>query len=367
MTKYLSTLDRYILRKYLSTFAFVMLMLTLISCVIDLGEKIEKFKADHVPFKTVFVDYYLNFIPHINALLFPLIALISVVFFTSRMAYNSEIISIFNAGVSFKRLMRPYLIGAGVLAAVHLFFNHIIVPRGNKTRLEVEHKYVWKGNEKGKKQNVHLFLDPTTAVFVGNYRPADTTTNDFRIEKYDKNHRVVSFIKAQSAKWNGYPNHWRLQSVQRRTFNGNGLTEYIETNVAMLDTTLDLQPEAFVRYTEQNQMLTTSELNNEIANLERRGMGNTKPYEIELHRRTAEPFTIFILTFIGMALAARKVRGGMGLHLALGIGLGAVFIFFSKFAVTFATQPDVPAWFGVWIPNLIFAGVAAWLVSNAQK
>ncbi len=365
MNKYLKTLDRYIIRNYLSSFGFVMLMLTAIACVIDLGEKIEDFKKDHVPFKVVFVDYYLNFIPHINALLFPLIALISVVFFTSRMAYNSEIISIFNAGVSFKRLMRPYLIGGGILACIHLVFNHFIVPNGNKKRLEVEHKHVWRHLDKGKTDNVHLFLDPKTAVFIGSYRKVDTTMRDFRIEKLDKNGQLESVLKAESGTWKGAPNHWKFQNLQRRYF--NGLTESLQTNMTELDTTIDILPDDFVRYVNQNEMLTTSELNYEIEKLDRRGVGNTKSYEIEVQRRTSEPFTILILTVIGMALAARKVRGGMGLHLALGIGIGAVFIFLSKFAVTFATQPGIPAWFGVWIPNFVFGGVAAYLISKAQK
>jgi lipopolysaccharide export system permease protein len=365
MNNYLKILDRYIIRTYLSSFGFVMLMLTVIACVIDLGEKIEDFKKDHVPFKVVFVDYYLNFIPHINALLFPLIALISVVFFTSRMAYNSEIISIFNAGVSFRRLMRPYLVGGAILACLHLMFNHFIVPNGNKKRLEVEHKHVWRNMDKGKTDNVHLFLDPKTAVFIGSYRKSDTTMRDFRIEKFDDNGLLSSVLKAETGTWKGAPNHWKFQTLQRRYF--NGLTESLQTNTVELDTTIDILPDDFVRYTNQNEMLTTSELNYEIQKLQRRGVGNTKNYEIEVHRRTSEPFTILILTVIGMALAARKVRGGMGLHLALGIGIGAIFIFLSKFAVTFATQPGIPAWFGVWIPNFVFGGVAAHLISKAQK
>ena len=140
MNKYLTILDRYIIRTYLSSFGFVLLMLSAIACIIDLGEKVEDFKSEKLSFKVIFVDYYLNFIPHINALLFPIIALISVVFFTSRMAYNSEVISILNAGVSFQRFSRPYLIAASIIACVHLVLNHFIVPNGNKKRLDVEHK-----------------------------------------------------------------------------------------------------------------------------------------------------------------------------------------------------------------------------------
>lgn len=362
---YLKILDRYIIKKYLTTFGFVLLILSLIACVIDLGEKIEDFKHEHVPVKTVIFDYYLNFIPHINALLFPLIALISVVFFTSRMAYDSEVISILNAGVSFRRLMRPYLIAGGMIAIVHLAFNHYIVPNGNKKRLNVERQHVWKNNDKGKYENVHVLLDPKTAVFIGFFNKNDSTVRDFRIEKYDSLGNILSIIKADNADWKGYPNKWQLKTISRRTF--NSLYESLETHIPVLDTTFALAPDDFSQYLNQNELLTTGELRTEIAKRESRGIGNTKLFEIEMHRRTADAFTIIILTFIGMAIAARKVRGGMGFHLALGIGIGAIYIVISKFSATFAQQPDVPAWLGVWIPNFVFGAIAMFLVSRAQK
>ena len=365
MTDYLKILDRYIIKKYLTTFGFVLLILSLIACVIDLGEKIEDFKHEHVPVKTVLFDYYLNFIPHITALLFPLIALISVVFFTSRMAYDSEIISILNAGVSFRRIMRPYLVAGGLIAIVHLAFNHYIVPNGNKKRLNVERKHVWKNNDKGKYENIHMLLDPKTAVFIGYYNKNDSTARDFRIEKFDSVGTVTHFIRAETADYEGDPNKWQLKRLSRRTF--SGLYEGLETNIEKLDTTLVLSPEDFTQFVNQNELLTTGELRHEIAKRESRGIGNTKPFEIEMHRRTADAFTIVILTLIGMSIAARKVRGGMGFHLALGIGIGAIYIVVSKFSATFAQQPDVPTCLGVWIPNFIFGAVALFLVSRAQK
>jgi lipopolysaccharide export system permease protein len=364
MKGFLKILDKYIIKKYLSTFGFVLLIFSLIACVIDFSEKVEDFIKKPITKKEIFIDYYLNFIPHINLLLFPLYALIAVIFFTSRMASNSEVISILNAGVSFKRLMRPYLVAAGLIVVLHLVLAHILVPIGNKKRLAIEHKYIWVNQDKGKTENVHMYLDPDTKVYINYYRKSDTTIRDFRIEKYNKG-ELVSILKASDGSWLGYPNKWRLQQVQKRTF--NGMFEHLEGPVSILDTTINLIPEDFVRYAEQNEMLTTAELRQEIGKLEKRGVGNTKGYEIEIHRRTAEPFTIVILTLIGMSLAARKVRGGIGLHLAMGIGIGAIFIFLSKFAVTFATQPDVPAIVGVWIPNIIFSIVAFLLMSNAQK
>jgi lipopolysaccharide export system permease protein len=366
MRDFFKILDLYIIKKYLSSFGFVLLILSLIACVIDLGEKIEDFKREHVPVKEVVFDYYLNFIPHITALLFPLIALISVVFFTSRMAYDSEVISILNAGVSFKRIVRPYLLAGGLIACVHLAFNHYIVPNGNKKRLNVERKHVWKDNDKGKYENVHILLNPKTAAFIGYFNKADSTIRDFRIEKYDSIGHITQLIKADNADYKkNNPQNWQLKRVFRRTF--NGLHENLESNIQTLDTTLALAPEDFAQFLNQNELLTTGELRKEIAKRESRGIGNTKTYEIEMHRRTADAFTIILLTLIGMAIAARKVRGGMGFHLALGIGIGALFIVVSKFSATFAQQPDVPTWFGVWIPNFIFGAVTVFLVSRAQK
>jgi lipopolysaccharide export system permease protein len=360
----LTLLDRYIIRKYLSTFGFVVLIFTMIACVIDYSEKADAYKRENLKFSQIFSDYIIHFIPHINMLLLPLYALITVIFFTSRMAYNSEIISILNAGVSFKRLMRPYMVAACIIASFHMFFNHIVVPKGNKKRAEFEMKYIDHNRDKGKTENVNMFLDPNTKIFIGYFRKNDSTARSFRIESYvDGN--LKSVLKAENATWQRYPNVWRLQNLQKRTF--DGLKETIEVNTGFIDTAVNVVPEDFVRFTNQNELFTTSELQHEITKLNQRGTGNTKPYEIEISRRTADPFTIIILTLIGMSIAARKVRGGIGFHLALGIGLGAIFIFLSKFSVTFATQPNVPAYVGVWIPNLIFACIAWYLVANAQK
>jgi lipopolysaccharide export system permease protein len=360
----LKILDRYIVKQYLQTFFFVVLMFTLIACVIDFSEKVEDFARSAVTKKEVIVDYYFNFIPHINNLLFPLYALISVTFFTSRLAYNSEIISILNAGVSFTRLLRPYMLGAVIITALHFAMNHYIVPQGNKKRLAIENKYVWTRNDKGKTEHVHLFLDPETKIYIQFYRKPDTSARDFRLEKF-KNGELVSVLKAENAKWKGYPNRWSLENVQEHTF--NGMKETLRVLKTPLDTTLNVTPEDFVRFSNQNEMLNSFELKKEINKRIARSSGNTKSLEVEWSRRSAEPFTILILTLIGVSLAARKVRGGMGLHLAMAIGIGALYIFVSKFSMTFAASPMLPAAVGVWIPNFIFGMVALYLVSNAQR
>lgn len=361
----LTIFDKYIIKKYLTTFAFTVLIFTMIAVVVDFSEKVEDFIEDKPPLRAILFDYYLNFIPHINSLLFPLYALISVIFFTSRMAYDSEIISVFSAGISFQRFLKPYMIAASVIAFLHLVGNHYFIPEGNKRRLEFEHTYVWHNNDKGKTDNVHMFLDPNTKVYIRYYRKRDTVARDFRVEKF-KNGELEYVLKAATAQWLGRPNKWRLTDYEIHTF--NGLNETITRSMGRdLDTTYNLTPEDFVRFIDQKEMMTSGEISDYIASQNSRGMGNTKALEIEMQRRTADPFTIFILTLIGASVAARKVRGGIGFHLALGMALGAVFIFLSKFSATFATGDSIPALVGVWIPNVFFLGVAAFLFTRAQK
>jgi lipopolysaccharide export system permease protein len=360
----LKILDRYIIKKFLSTFFFTVLIFTMISVVIDFSEKVEKFIESEITKWEIYVEYYPGFIMFIDGLLWPLYTLISVIFFTSRMAYDSEIISIFNAGVSFKRLMRPYLIAATFIAGLHLIGNHYFIPLGNKARLDVEHAYIWTNNDRGKTQDVHMFVSPDTKVYINYYRKRDSTARKFRMEQFEDG-KLVYLLKANTAEWIGPPNRWKLRNYEIRTFDGME-EQFILGRGKDIDTTINLRPSDFVDYKEQHMMLTSAQIKDYIKSQKKRGVGNTKKYEIEYHRRTAEPFTIFILTIIGMTIAARKVRGGIGLHLAIGVGIGAMFIFFSRFAVVFAAGQAIPVALGIWLPNVLFGLVAIYLVRNAQ-
>ncbi|GJM31768.1 MAG: membrane protein [Saprospiraceae bacterium] len=361
----LKKIDWYIIKKFLTTFFFTVLIFSMISVIIDFSEKIEKFIEEPITKYEILVEYYPNFVIFIAGLLWPLFTLIAVVFFTSRMAYNSEIISIFNAGVSFRRFMRPYLVAAFFISGLHFIGNHYFIPLGNKKRLNIEHTYISRDNDKGKTRDVHMFLSPDTKVYVNTYRKRDSTARNFRIERF-KGNELVYLLKAATAEWQGPPNHWKLRSYEIRTF--DGLKESLVVGRGQeIDTTINLRPDDFVDYTEQQSMMTSVELRGFIQDRRNRGMGNTEKYEIELYRRTAEPFTIFILTIIGVSIAARKVRGGIGLHLAIGVAIGAIFIFLSRFAIVFATGQLLPPLIGIWLPNLVFSVVAVYLVLNAQK
>lgn len=346
----------------------------MVSVIIDFSSQVDKFVEEDCTKQEILVDYYLAFIPWINGLLFPLFALIATIFFTSRMAYNSELISILNAGVSFRRIMLPYLIASSLICGLHLFGNHYVIPLGNKSKVDFEHKYIYKNEDKGQTRDVHLLLNRNeeentqSKAYVRFYRKRDTSAKDLILERFVDN-RLVFRLKAKSAKWIAQKdsiNNWQLKDYELRTFKGDQETMVFGTRKT-IDTLLNLYPEDFVYYENDKLTLTTPELQRAIALQKQRGVKTTKSYEIEILRRTAEPVTIIIVTLIGMAIASRKVRGGLGLHLALGIALGAVYVFLSKFSTTFATNQSLPPALAVWMPNILFTGILGYLISKAQK
>jgi len=360
--------------KYLKTFFFTVLLFTMVSVIIDFSSQVDKFVEEACTKQEILVDYYLAFIPWINGLLFPLFALIATIFFTSRMAYNSELISILNAGVSFRRIMLPYLIASSLICGLHLFGNHYVIPLGNKSKVDFEHKYIYKNEDKGQTRDVHLLLNRNeeentqSKAYVRFYRKRDTSAKDLILEQFADN-RLVFRLKAKSAKWIAQKdsiNNWQLKDYELRTFDGDQETMVFGTRKT-IDTLLNLYPEDFVYYENDKLTLTTPELQRAIALQKQRGVKTTKSYQIEILRRTAEPVTIIIVTLIGMAIASRKVRGGLGLHLALGIALGAIYVFLSKFSTTFATNHSLPPALAVWMPNILFTGILGYLVSKAQK
>lgn len=357
--------DRYILKKYFVTFFFAAFLFTLIAVVLDISQKIETLIEVGVNATTVVTNYYLPFIPWINGILWPLFALISVIFFTSRLAKNSEIIAMLSAGVSFRRLTLPYLLASGLLALVHFAGNHYFIPLGNKTYIAFENTYISPGNKKTKTDHIHIYLNPQSKIYIRHYRTSDTSMRDVFLEEYSDD-QLVKLIKAKEMKWVGEPSTWRLSNYEVREFHGER-ESYIDAEGQSFDTTLNLLPEDFVRYSNQRDIMTTREMRDFIDYENSKGLGTAKPMVTEIHRRTADPYTVIVLTIIGMAVAARKVRGGMGVHLALGVLIGALYILMSKFAITFAAQLDLPAGFSVWIPNILFTLVAIFLVFRAQK
>ncbi len=364
----LTTLDRYILGKFMQTFFFMVLIFTIISVVIDFSDKLDSFLDDKISWSVIIFDYYLTFIPNINGLLFPLYSLMAVVFFTSRMAFDAEIISIIGSGVPYNRFLRPYIIGAVLLASLHLLGNHFIIPMGNKKRVAFENQYFWKNNIKSATQNLHMYLKPDVKVYMQSYNPQDSTALGFSIETF-KGDKLASRLNAVRAEWKPYRGDWQLFQYTVRTV--DGMDEHI-TNGMNRDTVIAwlapmFKPKDIERRDNLNQTMTTPALIAFIKKEKERGSGGYGYFEVELQRRSADAMTIIILTLIGVALAGRRVRGGMGLHLALGVIIGGAFIFLSRFAATLSINTSVPAYIGIWIPNFIFGLIALYLLKTAQK
>ncbi len=361
----LKTIDWYIIKKFLRTFFFTVFIFVVIAVAIDFSEKVEKFIESAITKDEIWLQYYPTFILFISGMLWPLLVLIAVIFFTSRMASNSEIISIFNAGVSFRRLLRPYLVAGVFLAGVHFISSSYFIPKGNKTRLDIEHAYLYTHNDKGKKHDVHLFVAPNTKVFVNDYRKKDSTIRNFRLEHF-KDGEIDYILKANPAEWLGPPNRWRLKNYQIRKI--NGMHETFEMHQgATMDTTINFSPDDFVDFVSQQAMLTSPELKKVIEKRTERGAGGLEKYKVELYKRYAEPITIIILILIGVSISARKVRGGIGMHLAIGMGIGAMLVLLSKFVAVFANSQLISPLLGVWIPNIVFGLVAFYLVRGAQN
>lgn len=362
----LTILDRYIIKKYLGTFFFSCFLITMASIVIDFSSKINKFIDKDLTFKEILVDYYLNFIPWINGLLWPLFALISVVFFTSRLARNTEIIPMLGSGISFNRLVVPYLISSSLIAGALWYGTNYLIPITTKHKNEFEAEYLSRSKKQNLSNNIHFFISPDAKIFIKHYKNRDSTAQNFRLENYNSQGVLTNLIQADKISFKELPDIWTLEKYVKR-----GFDDMEESIVLMesekLDTALNFKPSDFVHYTKQMEMMTTTELKDYINVEESRGLDNTKKYHIELQRRMADPFTIIIMTLIGMAVASKKVRGGMGLHLAMGVVIGSAYVLLSKFSKTFAENLSVSAEIGMWAPNLVFALIAIVLIFRAQK
>jgi lipopolysaccharide export system permease protein len=361
----LTIFDKYIIKKYLTTFFFSAFLFTLLSVVVDFSEKVESFIESGVAVSLIITEYYVNFIPWINGILWPLFALLAVVFFTSRLAKNSEIVAALSAGMSFSRLLRPYMITACLLALTHFIGNHYFIPKGNKTFLNFDNTYLNPGNLKTKSENVHIFLNPDSKIFIRNYRRSDTSMRGVFMELFDKG-ELVTLIKAARMKWQGPPGQWTLYDYQIRKFDGEKESLVVGKGMSF-DTTLNLLPKDFVRYSNQREMMTSKELREFISYENAKGLGKARAMVTELHRRNADPFTIIVLTLIGVAVTARNVRGGVGVHLAIGVSIGALYIILSRFSITFANQLSLPIGISVWLPNILFSIIALILLVRVQK
>jgi len=313
----------------------------------------------------VIKDYYLPFVPWINGLMWPLFSLIAVIFFTSRMAKNTELIAMLSAGVSFNRILVPYIIAGSILAGAFWLGKNYVIPHANKLKNDFEYAYLTKRHTKTLNNDIHFFLGENEKVHIRYYSSRDTSVRGFRIENF-KEGKLFKVLKATRLFFKEEPNKWTIKDYEIRTF--DGLEEsYVQNKGSELDTTLNLTPGDFIRNTKLMENMTTGDLKDYINREKDRGMGAAKNFLIQLHQRNSEPFSIIILTIIGVAIASRKVRGGMGLHLAIGVIIGAAFVIITQFSATFSNNLSLSPALGAWIPNIIFGIIALIMIQFSQK
>ena len=359
----IKTLDRYIIRKFLGTFFLAMLLIIVITIVFDISEKIDDFIEKKAPLKAIVFDYFLNFIPYFVSLFSSLFIFISVIFFTAKMASQSEIIAILSSGVSFRRFLYPYFIGACILAAFSFMMNNVILPPANQRRLEFEDKYI-KSPVVYLERNVHKQVEPGLFVYLESFSNSAETAYLFSLERYEGD-LLVSKLMSDNAVWNKELEKWTIRNYFIRDIDSLGY-ETIRSGVS-IDTTINLHPSEFKRRANFIETMNIKELEDFIGNLKMQGDDNINMFLIELYKRIAFPFSTFILTLIGASLSTRKVRGGIGIHLAVGISISFLYILFMQFSVEFATKGNLHPIVAAWIPNIIFGAVAVFLYRLAPK
>ena len=361
--KFLKLLDWYIIKKFLGTYVFAIALIISIAVVFDFNEKQDKFMSHDAPWSAIIFDYYLNFIPYFANLFSPLFVFIAVIFFTSKLAENSEIIAMFSTGMSFKRMLRPYMVSAAIIAVVTFGLGAYVIPKGSVTRINFEDKY-YKQRKMNTARNIQLEVDSGVIAYIDRFENYSNTGYRFSLDKFEGK-QLVSHMTARSITYDTSGVHrWIVKDYMIREM--KGMKETI-TKGARIDTTLFMEPADFLIMKNQQEMLTSPQLKEYIDRQKQRGFANIKEFEIEYHKRIATSFASFILTLIGVSLSSRKTKGGMGLHLGIGLGLSFSYILFQTIASTFAINGNMPPAIAVWIPNVLYAFIAFYLYQKAPK
>jgi len=355
-------IDKYILKRYLATF-FVMLFLFIpIAIVIDVSEKVNKILANKVPFGEV-AYYYLNFTVYFANLLFPIFLFLSVIWFTSKLANNTEIIAILSSGISFTRFLRPFMIGATIISILALLLGFFVVPKSSQVYNNFRYTYMKNNKQTRETSNVYREINPGEFIYVSNFNTTSKIAFDFSLKKF-KGEKLDFVITADRLKWNEKDSTYTMFNYTKRKL---GELDDKLVNVAKKDTVFkfdleDLTPVIYIAET-----LTLGELNEFIDKERERGSSNIDMYLVVLYKKYSLPVSAFILTVIAVAVSAMKRRGGMGMNLAIGIGLAFTFIFFDKIFGTLAEKSTIPPFIAVWLPNFVFGILAIYLLRNAKR
>ena len=357
----LAIIDWYFIKKFLGTYIFTIGLFIAITIIIDVNQKFDDFIKNAAPVRAIIFDYYLNFIPYFINAFSPLFVFIAVIFFTSQMADNSEIIAMLSSGLSFRRLVVPYMISAALIAALTFVLNSYVIPPGNIKRINFENKYV-KNRKTAYEPHIQLEVEPDVFAYFTSFNNYDNRGSGFSLDHF-KGKELVSRLTAQSIKWDS-AYHWTISNYMIRDF--NGMKETV-TKGDKIDTVLTITPSDFLISYGDSEQLTTPALKAYIDRQKKRGMGNIQQFEIEYHRRYAITFASFILTIIGVSLSSRKIKGGMGKNIGLGLLLSFSYILFMQITSTFAISGMVSPMIAIWIPNICYIFIAAYLYKNAPK
>ena len=355
-------LDWYILKKFLGTFFFTLSLILLIVIIFDISEKIDDFLEHELSVKAIIFDYYLNFIPYFGNLFSPLFIFISVIFFTSKMANDSEVIAILNSGMSFSRFLKPFIIVSIILGILSFLLGNFIIPPSNSKRIDFENKYL-RNKYYSNKKNIHIQILPNQYIYMQSYNSKREIGYKFTIEKFDDN-KLISKLKSDYAQYDSINNVWQINNYEIREFKDK--KQIIKKGIRM-DTTINLHPSEFTKRKSLVETMNFFELNNYIKREEMRGSEQLISHKIEKHKRIAFPFSSIILTLIAVAIASRKIRGGIGMHLGIGIIIAFTYILFMQISTTFAINSNLDPKLSVWIPNLLYIILSLILLNKAQK
>jgi len=358
-------LDWYIIKKFIGTYIYSIVLIISISIVFDYNENMAKFANNQAPWRAIIFDYYANFVPYFANLFSPLFVFIAVIFFTSKLAGNSEIIAMLAAGVSFRRLMRPYLLSAALIAIVNFYLGAYLIPHGNIIRQNFE--ILYKNQRKNTSaSNVQLQVGPGIIAYIQQYDDLSKRGYGFSLDKFE-NKKLVSHMTANVIQYDTISDQrykWHATSYKIRTL--KGLREKIETGNA-IDTMIMMEPMDLVFSKGQQETFTSPELKRYISKQQERGSTNVVQYEVEYHKRIAISFASFILTIIGASLSARKRKGGMGLALGIGLALSFTYILLQTVCASFAIQANTPPMLAAWIPNIIYVFIAYFCYRQAPN
>ena len=363
--QYIKRMDWYIIRKFIGTYFYSIILIISISIVFDVNENLAKFSTHNAPLRAIVFDYYANFVPYFANLFSPLFVFIAVIFFTSKLAGNSEIIAMLACGMSFKRLLRPYIISAALISVLNFYLGSYIIPKGTVVRHEFESLY--KNNKKNTSaSNVQLQVDKGVIAYISQYDDKTKTGYGFSLDKFEKK-KLVSHMTANVIRYDTISDsryHWKVINYKIRTLKGK--REHIVSGMEM-DTMIVMEPMDLVFSKGQQETFTSPELKRYINKQKDRGSSNVVQYEVEYHKRIASCFASFILTIIGASLSARKRKGGMGLYLGIGMGLSFSYILLQTVSSTFAINADTPPILAAWIPNILYAFIAYFCYKHAPN